>query len=85
MVRLAKLYAAITIPRAMIDKHRQGRDVTYTAENCTVDIDGYWIDEKELQVLNQAGKVWVPLKTHAFDLTIKISRDKSRGKIIRNK
>jgi len=79
MVRVQKLFALLHIPTPSIDKLRQGRDITYTAERCTLDLDGYWIDEKELTVMNEHGQVLVPRRTHVVDLVVKIIRNRGKG------
>jgi hypothetical protein len=73
----------LKIPKPSIDKLQQGRDVTFTAEKCEIDTEGYWIDDKELQVMSPDGKVWVPRKTHVVDLVVKLIKNKGRGRIRR--
>ena len=75
-----KLQTALRIPRATIDKLRQGRTVSYTAEDRSIYIDEYWISTESL-ALNQDGtKVLIPPRKLIIDFTVTLKRDKSRGR-----
>ena len=75
-----KLQAILRIPRAAIDKLRQGRSVTYIAENCSVYLDAYWIPAESLVFDPDGTQVHIPSRKHIVNLTVTLKRDKSRGR-----